>query len=282
MIRVVTDSSCDLPPEVLEELEIVVVPLVVRIGREEFLETDLGIDEFWTKVGAARAQGLFPQTSQPSLGAFESAFASLVGDGNEVVCVTITSKHSGTFNTAWAAAQRFGEAVSIVDSWSTSLGLGFLAMAAARSVREGASLSEVLALLRGMRGRTHLLAVLDTIEYIRMGGRANALIPILSRVVQFLQVKPIIGFVEGELRLLGQARTFRAALAKVEQQMTELQPLKNLGVLHTRRSHDAQVVADRLRQSMEFQGQILVGETGAVLSSHVGPRVIGVVGVERG
>ena len=282
MIRVVTDSSCDLPPEVLEELEIVVVPLVVRIGREEFLETDLGIDEFWTKVGAARAQGLFPQTSQPSLGAFESVFASLVGDGNEVVCVAITSKHSGTFNTAWAAAQRFGKAVSIVDSWSTSLGLGFLAMAAARSVRKGASLNEVLALLRGMRVRTHLLAVLDTIEYIRMGGRANALIPILSRLVRFLQIKPIIGFVEGELRLLGQAQTFPAALAKVEQQMKELQPFAHLGVLHTRRPHDAQVVADRLRQSMGLQGQILVGETGAVLSSHAGPGVVGVVGMKRG
>jgi len=282
VIRVVTDSSCDLPPEVLEELEIVVVPLVVRIGREEFLETDLGIDEFWTKVGAARAQGLFPQTSQPSLGAFESVFASLVGDGNEVVCVAITSKHSGTFNTAWAAAQRFGKAVSIVDSWSTSLGLGFLAMAAARSVRKGASLNEVLALLRGMRVRTHLLAVLDTIEYIRMGGRANALIPILSRLVRFLQIKPIIGFVEGELRLLGQAQTFPAALAKVEQQMKELQPFAHLGVLHTRRPHDAQVVADRLRQSMGLQGQILVGETGAVLSSHAGPGVVGVVGMKRG
>jgi DegV family protein with EDD domain len=281
MIRVVTDSSCDLPPKVLEELEIVVVPLVVRIGREEFLETGLGIDEFWTKVGAARAHGLFPQTSQPSLGAFESVFASLVGEGNEVVCVTITSKHSGTFNTAWAAAQRFGEAVSVVDSWSTSLGLGFLAMAATRSARKGASLSEALALLRGMRARTHLLAVLDTIEYIRMGGRANALIPILSRLVQFLQIKPIIGFVEGELKLLGQARTFPAALANVEQQMRELQPFEHLGVLHTRRPHDAQVMADRLRQSMGFQGQILVGETGAVLSSHTGPRVIGVIGVER-
>ena len=83
MIRVVTDSSCDLPAEVLEELEIVVVPLVVRIGREEFLETDLGVDEFWTKVDAGRAHGLFPQTSQPSLGVFESLFAPLVGEGNE-------------------------------------------------------------------------------------------------------------------------------------------------------------------------------------------------------
>ena len=282
MIRVVTDSSCDLPPEMLEELGIIVVPLVVRIGREEFLETDLSIDEYWTKVRAARAQGIFPQTSQPSLGVFESVFAPLVGDGNEVVCVTITSKHSGTFSTAWAAAQRFGQAVSVVDSWSTSLALGFLVMAAAQAAREGASLSEVLALLRGMRARTHLLAVLDTIEYIRMGGRANALIPILSRVMRFLNIKPIIGFVEGELKLLGQTRTFSAAVAKVEQRMMELRPLENLAVLHTRRPHDAQVVADRLTQSMGFQGQILVGETGAVLSSHAGPGVIGVIGVQRG
>jgi hypothetical protein len=115
MIRVVTDSSCDLPQEVVEELGIVVVPLVVRVGNEEFLETNLSIDEYWAKVEAARAQGLFPQTSQPSIGAFESVFAPLVSGGNEVVCVTITSHHSGTFNSAWAAAQRFGETVGVVE-----------------------------------------------------------------------------------------------------------------------------------------------------------------------
>ena len=131
MIRVVTDSSCDLPQEVVEELGITIVPLVVRIGNEEFLETDLSIDEYWTKVEAIRAQGLFPQTSQPSVGAFENVFASLVGEGNEVVCITITSHHSGTFNSAWAAAQRFGEAVSVFDSWSASLGVGFQVVAAA-------------------------------------------------------------------------------------------------------------------------------------------------------
>jgi len=282
MIRVVTDSSCDLPQEVLEELEIVIVPLVVRIGDEEFLETELSIDEYWNKVKAARAQGLFPQTSQPSIGAFETVFAPLVREGNEVVCVTVTSKHSGTFNSAWAAAQRFGEAVSVVDSWQTSLALGFQAMAAAQAAGEGVDLSELLALLWEMRERTHLLAVLDTMEYIRMGGRADALIPILSRVMQFLQVKPIVGFVEGELKLLGQARTFSAALAQVEQRMMELQPLEHLAVAHTRRPHDAQVWTDHLRESMEFQGQIWVTETGAALSSHAGPGVIAGIGVEKG
>ncbi len=282
MIRVVTDSSCDLPQEVVDELGIVLVPLVVRIGDEEFLETDLSIDEYWARVKAARAQGLFPQTSQPSIGAYENVFAPLVDQGNEVVCVTITSKHSGTFNSAWAAAQRFGEVVSVFDSWSCSLGLGFLVRAAARVAREGASLSEVLALVTEMRARTHLLAVLDTMEFIRMGGRADALIPILSRVMQFLQVKPIVGFVEGELRLLGQARTFSAALAQVEQRVIELQPLEHLAVAHTCRPHDAQIWADRLTESTEFDGQIWVTETGAALSSHAGPGVIAAIGVTKG
>jgi len=281
MIKVVTDSSCDLPQEVLEELGLVVVPLVVRIGDEEFLETDLSIDEYWMKVKAARAQGLFPQTSQPSIGAFERVFAPLVDEGNEVICVTITSHHSGTFNSAWAAAQRFGEAVSVVDSWQASLALGLQARAAAQAGREGANLSEVEALLWEMRARTHLLAVLDTMEYIRMGGRADALIPILSRVMQFLQVKPIIGFVEGELKLLGQARAFSAALAQLEQRMTELQPLEHLAVVHTRRQDEARVWARHLGESMGFQGQIWVTETGAALSSHAGPGVIALIGVEK-
>jgi DegV family protein with EDD domain len=280
VISVVTDSSCDLPQEVVEELGIVVVPLVVRVGNEEFLETDLSIDEYWTKVKAARAQGLFPQTSQPSIGAFESVFAPLVGEGNEVVCVTITSHHSGTFNSAWAAAQRFGEAVGVVESWQTSLALGFQVRVAAQAAREGASLSEVVALVREMRTRMHLLAVLDTMEYIRMGGRADALIPILSRVMRFLKIKPIIGFVEGELKLVGQARTFHAAVEQIEQRIMQLQPFEHLGVIHTHRFHDAQAVADRLRESVEFQGQIWVAETGAALSSHAGPGVIALMGVE--
>ena len=281
MIRVVTDSSCDLPPEVLEELDITMVPLVVRFGREEFLETELGMDEYWDRVNAAREQGLFPQTSQPSQGAFESVFADLVDDGHEVVCVVITGKHSGTYSTAWAAAQRFGAAVTVIDSWTTSVGLGFLALAAARSVRRGASQSKVVGLLEEMRARTHLLAVLDTVEYIRKGGRANALIPVLSRVMRFLQIKPIIGFVNGELKLLGQARTLPAALTRIEQQVTELSPFEDLAVLHTRRPRDAQAVADRLRRIISRGTPVLVRETGAALSSHAGPGVIGVTGVKE-
>jgi len=279
MIRVVTDSSCDLPPRIVEELKIVVVPMIVRIGGEEFLGTDLGIDEFWVKVHAARARGLFPQTSQPSMGVFEEVFASLTEGGGQVVCVTITGRHSGTFSTAWAAARRFGEAVTVVDSRTTSLGLGFLAMAAAQAAHSGASLGEIEALLKEMRTRTHLFVVLDTVEFIRRGGRADALMPMLSRLMRFLEIKPIIGFIEGKLKLLGQARTFPAALTRLDRQVVALCPLKALAVLHTRRPYDAQLMAARLRESTGFQGQILVKEAEATLSSHAGPGVVGVVGV---
>ncbi len=281
MVSVVTDSSCDLPLEVVERLGIVVVPLIVRIGSEEFLETDLSIDEYWARVASARARGLFPQTSQPSLGAFESVFGALVDGGDEAVCVTITSKHSGTFSTAWAAAQRFGDAVRIVDSWTTSLGLGLLAQAAARAAHDGAGLDEVEALLKDMRARTYLLAVLDTIDYIRVGGRANALVPTLSRVMRFLAIKPIVGFVEGELKLQGYARSFSAAVARMEQRIVELRPFERLAVLHTRRKHDIEAAADSLRRSTGFQGPIPMGEIGAVLSSHAGPGVIGMIAVQK-
>jgi DegV family protein with EDD domain len=274
MVKVVTDSTCDLAPEVLEELGVAVVPLVVRIGNEEFLETDLSADEFWAKVEIARSQGLFPQTSQPSLGAFDSVFASLVGEGHEVACVTVTSKHSGTFNSASVAARRFGGAVGAFDSWSCSLGLGFMAMAAARAAREGASLGEVMALLEDMRERTEIFLVMDTIEFLRMGGRASAIIPILSKLMQFLQVKPIIRFIEGEIKLIGQARTFPAALKRVEQLMKECQPFERLAVAHTHRLVDAQAWAEHLRASMGFQGQIPVAEVGPTLSCHAGPRLV--------
>jgi DegV family protein with EDD domain len=282
MLKVVTDSTCDLAPELLEELGVAVVSLVVRIGGEEFLETDLGCDAFWSKVGAARTLGLFPQTSQPSLGAFESVFGRLVGEGHEVVCITVTSKHSGTFNTAQTAAQKFGDSVEVFDSWSCSLGLGFMVLAAARAAREGASLREVMALLEDLRERTEIFLVMDTIEFLSMGGRADAIIPILSRVMRFLKVKPIIRFIEGEIKLIGQARTFPAALKRVEQMMEELRPFEHLAVAHTRRPSDAQAWADHLGERMAFGDAISVAEVGPTLSCHAGPRLVAALFVQQG
>ena len=135
-IHIVTDSSCDLPRRLVERFKITVVPLIVRFGEEVYQDGELSVEEFWEKAAGPH----HPQTSQPSLGTFESLFERLVGQGKQVLCLTITGKHSGTFNTARLAARRFGEKVRVFDSFSLSLGLGIQALAAAQAARAGRSM----------------------------------------------------------------------------------------------------------------------------------------------
>jgi DegV family protein with EDD domain len=118
IVRIVTDSSCDLVRRLVERLKIPVVSLVVRFGSEVYEDTALSVEEFWRKAASLR----HPQTSQPSVGAFEEAFERLVAQGKQVLCLTVTGKHSGTFNAARLAAQRFGETVRVFDSFLLSLG----------------------------------------------------------------------------------------------------------------------------------------------------------------
>ncbi|MGD2176522.1 MAG: DegV family protein, partial [Anaerolineae bacterium] len=180
-----TDSSCDLPRHLLERFNIAVVPLNVHFGVESYSDGDLPPEAFWEKaahVGAA------PKTSQPSVGAFEAVFAPLVVGGGSVLCLTLTGVHSGTFNAACLAAQRFGEAVRVFDSQSLSLGLGLQALEAARAAQAGRSMQEILTLLQDLRSRVHLTVVLDTLESIRRGGRADAFIAVADRMTQLLNI----------------------------------------------------------------------------------------------
>ena len=132
-IAIVTDSSCDLPRRLIERLKIVVAPLIVRFGPEVYEDGKLSLEEFWQKATGPH----HPQTSQPSVGTFEALFERLVAQGKQVLCLTITTKHSGTFNAAHLAAQRFGQAVKVFDSLSASLGLGLQALAAAQAAQAG-------------------------------------------------------------------------------------------------------------------------------------------------
>ena len=120
-IAVFTDTACDLRKEILEEYGIHTVPLIVRFGTEEYLESDLSLAEFWTRADQAPP---YPGTSQPSVGMFEEVFSQQVERGKHVICVTVTGKHSGTFNSAYTASQRFPGQVSVLDTLFLSLTQG--------------------------------------------------------------------------------------------------------------------------------------------------------------
>jgi DegV family protein with EDD domain len=274
IVQIVTDSSCDLPRQLLERFRIAVAPLIVRFGSEVYEDGDLSLDEFWQK-----AAGLHhPQTSQPAVGTFEQLFERLVEQGKQVLCLTITSKHSGTFNAARLAAQRFGQAVKVFDSFSASLGLGLQTLAAAQAAQAGRSMQEILALLEDIRARMRFTIVLDTLESLRRGGRADAFITVVDRMTRALDIKPVVNFVRGELRLMGAARSFQGGVRRVLDVAGQLGALEQLAVVHTRRQEIAEEVAGQLAASIGFpRERILVGETGSVLASHAGAGVIGVV-----
>jgi DegV family protein with EDD domain len=277
-VRVVTDSAADIEAQLARQLQISVVPLTVHFGHEAYLHTELSLDTFWERVAAGDAAG----TSQPSLGLFEEAFERLLGLGHNVLCVTITGKHSGTYSSASMAARRFGSRIRVVDSLSLSLAQGFQVLAAARAALGGLDLAQVAHHTEQVRARTHLLILLDSIEHLQRGGRASALIPALKRVTRILHSKPILSTVDGVLRLYGLARSYERGLEKMRSDIGELRPLERLAVMHTRCAGKAREMADALAQQLGYpREEIAVAETGPVLGVHAGPGVIGVAAVQQ-
>jgi DegV family protein with EDD domain len=276
-VRVVTDSGADLSANVIAQFGITVVPLIVRFGDETYLDGQLTVEAFWQKI----ADGPYhPGTSQPPAGVFEEVFDRLVGDGHSVLCLTITGKHSGTFHTASAAGQRFRDRVKVIDSLSLSLGQGFQVLAAAQAAAQGLDLDAVAGAAERVRRRSHLYLVLDTIEYIRRGGRADSLMPVLSRVTRMLRIKPVLTLEEGRLSLYGLSRSYERALAQMEQQIEALESVQGLAVVHVRCRELAEKVAGGLSETLGFPAErILLTETGPLLSTHSGPKVVGVIAV---
>jgi len=275
-IRVVTDSSCDLPPETVRELGIEVVPLVVTFGTEVFSDGDLTADEFWERAAGSHP----PQTSQPPVGAFVQVFEQLVANGWQALCLTVTSKHSGTFNVARLASEGLGGSVQVLDSLSTSLGMGYQVVQAALAARAGQAMDQLVNRVEELRARTQLWIVLDTLEYVRRGGRAAAFIAIAERMTRVLNIKALITMVEGQLRLQGAARSVKGALDRVQAAVEHLGPLEALAVMHARNPSLAEQVADLLAQRVGFpRERIWVRETGPALATHAGPGMVAVMAV---
>jgi DegV family protein with EDD domain len=277
-VRIVTDSAADLRAETVVEYGITVVPLVVRFGDEVYANALMTCDEFWAKVASSPHH---PGTSQPPMGVFEEAFGRLVEAGHPVLYVALTSKHSGTYSTACAAAQRFGDQVKVIDSLSLSLGQGELTLAAARAANKGLSLEQVAEAVRDAQSRSHLLILLNTIEYIRRGGRADAIMPILDRVTKMLDIKPILNVDDGKLGLHGLARSYERGLSKLRQQILQLAPVERMAVGHIRHPELAEKTARILSTRLDFPlEQIRIVEAGPLLSTHGGPKVVGVAVVQ--
>ena len=275
-VRIVTDSACDLPESVCDALGIVVVPLTVRFGDHEYVDrTELTSELFWEKLAEAKEM---PQTAAPPVGAFAEAFQQLIADGaTGIVCISLSSKLSGTMQSAQLAADSLAGTcpIAVVDSMSASMGIGILAVHAAHRAQEGADVATLVSEVESRRERQHVLATLDTLEYLRKGGRIGAAQAMLGSV---LSVKPVITVKDGMVEPADKVRTRSRALRMVADHLAGTD-VEAVCVLHA----DAPDLEDFLELLRPAVGdaEILVGQIGPVIGTHAGPRAIGVVWLER-
>jgi len=274
-VRVVTDSAADLPREVVEALSITVIPLVVLFGDEAFRDgIDLTTGQFFEKLVSSPVH---PSTSQPSVGAFQEVYEALAGQTDTIVSVHIGAKFSGTVAAAEVARDCLGKRcrIEIVDSQGASLGLGFAVAAAARAAKEGASVEGVIAAAESVVRRQHTLAMLDTLEYARRGGRLSRVEALLGNL---LHVKPILS-VKTEIRPLSRTRTRAAGLKRMFDLAMAYPGIEQVGVMHATSPEDAEMLAGWVQERLQ-NVPVHITRIGPALGAHGGPGIMAMTIVE--
>ncbi len=275
-VAIVTDSAADLPPEVAARLGIAVVPLLVRFGIQEFRSgVDLSTAEFWTRMLAPDAP--FPTTAAAAPGAFVDAFAAAFAAGAEsVVCVTVGSRLSGTFASAEIGARQHPDReIHVVDSASASMGVGHLAMLGAELAAAGGTGAAIAATLRERARDLDLYVALDTLAYLRKGGRLSAA---QAAIGTMLSVKPIITVVDGLVETADRVRSRARARERVIELLTA-RPVERIAILHTV-AEDVEAFRDavvgRLPGGVD-PARVSVHTVGASVGPHLGPGALGAV-----
>jgi DegV family protein with EDD domain len=274
-VRVVADSACDLPDELVAQHRLTIGPLTIRFGAEEL--ADVGPKEFWVKC---RQSPTLPQTAAPAPGAFVEAFRQLAADGADgIICINLASKLSATFQSAEAAARDLdGVKIAVIDSTSVSLGQGLLVVAAARMAEEGKGLEEIAAYVAGATARVKVFGVLDTLENLKKGGRIGGAQALLGSM---LAIKPVIevrdGVVHEESKQRTRGRSLQYLATKVIEAATAGR-INELGIMHGDAS-DIDKFVDLIAPTVP-RDKMLIGLVGAVIGTHGGPGVVGVAWIE--
>ena len=255
----------------VDELDIEIVSLTVRFGDDEFVDrVDLTPKEFWVRCAAS---DVLPETAAPSPGLFQEAFEQAAADGyDEVVAVMLSSVLSATIQAADSAARAVADTIKvhIVDSLSVSMGLGALVLQASDAARDGTTGDEIATMITDRASRTRVHAALDTLESLKKGGRIGAAASLLGSL---LSIKPMIEVRDGAVEPTSKPRTRSKALTALIETVTAAGTPQHLAVMHADCSDVDDFVA---RLSDSYDGEIVIGDIGAVIGAHAGPGAIGV------
>jgi DegV family protein with EDD domain len=270
-VLVVTDSTSDIPPAMAASLGIEIVPLSVRFGDEVFLDRiEMSQDEFMVRL---KAETDLPKTSQPSTTAFETVFRAGLDSGRDIVCITIASNLSGTFNSARLAADALdSDRITIVDSKTVAMALGWCAIEAAKAANDRKGAAEVEAAANSAIGRSQIYAVLETLDYAHRGGRIGRASHLIGSM---LSIKPILTVRDGEVTPLERVRTWRKAVERLGEIARSHAPLSGLAVAHAGNPTDAEHLADELSDLVPTD-RLIFSDVGPVIATYAGPGAVGV------
>lgn len=271
-IRIVTDSSSGLPPEVLKEYGVSVVPISVQLGDETYAETDLPSEKFY----ACLAKGVMPKTAAPSPGVFAEVYGRLVAEGNSIISIHLSSKASSTCWAAETAKAMFPDAkIAVVDSRGLTFLLGFQVLEAVRAVKAGKSFEEVLQAVEHVRDNLYGYVVMPTLKYIQRSGRITKGQALLGSL---LNIKPLLYFEQGELIVLEKIRTFPQAVKRALELVSE--KVKGhrfeFGVFHGNDPQLAESVVNEAEKMFKWDA-LYTGDVGVTIASHGGPGMLALV-----
>lgn len=274
-IAIVTDSTSFLPADLVKKHNITVMPQVLIWGEETFKDgIDIQPSEFYTRLKTAKTM---PSTSQVSPAVMQIAFQGLVDQGYEVLGLFVSSKLSGTMQSAIQGKDLMGSAgekVSFVDSFATSVSLGLIVLAAARAAEGGANMKDTIAIAEKARGNTGLFFAVDTLEFLHRGGRIGGAQRFIGSA---LNLKPILALKEGKVESIDRVRAKSKAHDRVLELVTEQvtgKPNIRLASLHANAPEDAKALLDRAAQALN-PVETIFAEVSPVVGTHTGPGTVG-------
>jgi DegV family protein with EDD domain len=273
VVRIVTDSTSDLPSEIARDLGITVVPAYVHFGSQSYRD---GVDITPEQIYQRMVSGpVHPTTSSPAPGDFTDTYNRLSQETDEIVCITVTSRQSAVYEAALTGKQSFrGKSrVEVIDSQSVTMGLGLMAMLAAREAQSGKAIEQVVEAVRSAIPRTHGMAMLETFKYALKGGRLGKSGGLLGSLVK---VKPMLEIKEGWIRLCGVTRTRSLGMERLCQCVVGHLPIEDAAVVHSNAAQEAESLAERIR-SIAPQSRPVIAKLGSALGVHGGPQALVVV-----
>lgn len=271
----VTDSTSDIPLTLANLYDVCIVPAVLVIDGKSYDDgEEISREEFYERLPAMITP---PTTAAPPSGKFQQCYEKLLkNEADQILSIHASGKLSGIINSAQAAAYQYGDRVRILDSGQVSLGLGFQVIVAAQAALNDLPLEQIITKVKNTRHCIRVVALLDTLEYLKRSGRVSWTRAALGSL---LQIKPIIELSNGEVYRLGEARTRKKGIERLTKFLLDSVPISHLALVHTNAEQDAINLLDAIQLKLDAEPLIVHATT--VIGTHVGPKGLGFIVIKK-